>query len=30
MRYINSFVEQEPGSLEILRDVLKAPGNKRN
>lgn len=30
MRYINSFVEQEPGSLEILRDVLKAPGNRRS
>lgn len=29
MRYISSFVEHEPGSLEILRDVLKAPGNKR-
>lgn len=29
MRYITSFVEQQPGALEILRDVLKAPGNNR-
>lgn len=30
MRHISTFVEQNPDALNILRDVLKAPGNKRN
>ena len=30
LRHINTFVQKNPDSLTILRDVLKAPGNKRN
>lgn len=29
LRHINTFVQQNPDSLNILRDVLRAPGNKR-
>lgn len=29
LRHINTFVQKNPDSLDILRDVLKAPGNKR-
>lgn len=30
LRHINTFVQKNPDSLDILRDVLKAPGNKRH
>lgn len=30
LRHIDTFVQKNPDSLSILRDVLKAPGNKRN
>ena len=30
LRHIDTFVQKKPDSLSILRDVLKAPGNKRN
>jgi hypothetical protein len=29
IRHINTFVQENPDSLNILRDVLRAPGNKR-
>ena len=30
LRHIDTFVQKNPDSFSILRDVLKAPGNKRN